>query len=44
MSGTSRMPTRAQATSLMMLRASLRLEAWIAFTASEGCHQFVSHG
>ena len=39
-----RMPTRAQALSQMMLRASLRFEAWKALTASDGCRQFVSHG
>ncbi len=44
MSGTSRMPRRAQATSFTMLRASFRLEAWKAFTPSAGCHQFVSSG
>src|SRR5712664_2221521 len=44
MSGTVRRPTRAQALSTMMLRASLRELAWIALTASEGCRQFISHG
>ena len=44
MSGTVRTPTRAQALSQMMLRASLRELAWMALTASEGCRQFISHG
>ncbi len=44
MSGTSRRPTRAQAASTTMLRASLRLEAWMAFTESAGRHQFSSQG
>ena len=38
------MPTRAHAESQMMLRASLRVLAWMALTASDGWRQFVSHG
>ena len=40
----ARMPTRAHADSQMMLRASFRLLAWMAFTAIDGCRQFISHG
>ena len=44
MSGTVRMPSRAQALSQMMLRASLRELAWTALIAIDGCRQFISHG
>ena len=43
-SGTMRMPTRAHADSQMMLRASLRVLAWMALTAIDGWRQFISHG
>ena len=42
--GTSRTPIRAHAESQMMFRASLRLLAWNAFTAIDGCRQFISQG
>src|SRR5262249_39704877 len=42
MSGTVRMPTRAQALSQMMLRASLRELAWMALMAIDGWRQFIS--